>query len=176
MDSRRQELAKEIKEEILCLSDVVLQKLKNNPLPVPFTLIQSAKNNFLDNADPEVITENLILNSHPIWNDIKLRKEESVIQVVSVLVEKQAPFFSPMFASIKEKFMATRKEILDEKMETQIWSTADSLIRKSIQYSHLKREPKLNKDGFMKYTGRFAVKMSVRSLAEEWGVTLDPKM
>lgn len=169
-------IATEFKTEANRILDFVIEKLKVYPgqdLPIGAGTIEGARGLFLGSLDGDCYIKIFTEDSFHCWDAIYDRDEESLIRTFKEEVSDRAPMFSKMATSILEFVLARRRDLVTEEEEDQVWKDTGNLIRLAIQYAHLRRAPKFNSDGERKYTVRYVPKLSVKSAAEKWGVSLE---
>jgi hypothetical protein len=190
-------LASNFKEKSIRIINECLEKFREFKGQLPFKVedLENAKTNYLMHMDGDCIVDLFIKNSADSWNDIKDRNEEALIQAFKTRVEEEsttgpvsqvknplADMIHSMMANMKAKILASivpwlefilknRKVLFDESFENHLWEEVGELVRISLKFAHLKRNPKM-KDGVMKYQSPEYPKLHIKADAVKWGVDL----
>lgn len=167
-------LTSEFKERSVRLIDeciVKLQQYKGN-LPINLGLIQMGKNMFITPIEGDCLIKMFIEDSVDSWDAIKNRDEDALIATFKGEVQDRAPLMQDMFGRIIDFLLKNRRELFEEEFEEYLWDETGELIKIAIRFAHLKREPKVNTDGVMKYTRRYEPSLRIKKQAEQWGVDL----
>lgn len=149
------------------------------------TLLKILRNESDTRDDHDEFIEIIVNETHDYWDYVKERDEERILDISNEQIrdcgnDSVSQFGEKLFNHV----LKHRCDFFTKEFEEGLWEEGDSLIRKVIQYVHLRRNPKRNTDGVLEmktkadgsqapiYQTAYASKISVTKNAKTWGVEL----
>jgi hypothetical protein len=149
-----------------------LQALKKT-VPVKPCMINGVLENALEPKDSREVVEYFIETSHPVWDRIKSRDKDVILEILPVLIIPKD--INPIINGIINLyvdpiigFLRNRQTFPGDIFEVDVWKHLDMMIENAIAYSHYMRAP--HEDG--KYKKTFQPDLKVKANAEIWKVHL----
>lgn len=167
-------IAEEFKAKSSSLIEDCLECLKNygGELPISMGMINMGKSMFYDPLEGETLIRTFVEDSSHTWDAVRERDVELLASVCNEEAQERAPMFASMVGKIIDFLLKNRRELCSEEFEEHVWSEVEELIKMSIQYVHLKRNPKKKPDGTVGYTSMFIKGFSVKEQAHRWNLDL----
>lgn len=168
-------LAHEFKNKSIKIIDASLSKLQEYKGQLPFNLglIQMGKNMFILPMEGDSLINMFIEDSSHSWDAIKAKNEDEIIKTLNSEVKDKAPLLQSIISDTINFLLKNRRDLFDVEFEDYLWNEVGDLVKIAIKFAHIKRCPKLNPEGVMKYTCGYAPSLSIKKHSATWGVCLD---
>lgn len=149
-----------------------LQSLKKTP-PIKPHMINGVLENALVPQDSREITEYFIKTTNGVWDRIRSRDKEVILEILPVLIIPKD--INPLIGGVINLyvdpiigFLRYRPTFPGDEFEAGIWNHLDKMVENAILYAHHMRAP--HADG--KYKVNFQPGFKVKANAELWKVHL----